>query len=51
MTVDTKYLHRCSAFLIGRDERVCDWLMLHESISKQHAVLQFRKVPIVMLLW
>ncbi|KAK8826905.1 hypothetical protein WA577_007408 [Blastocystis sp. JDR] len=44
--IDTKYLHRCSAFLIGRDERVCDWLMLHESISKQHAVLQFRKVPI-----
>ena len=45
--VDTKYLHRCSAFLIGRDERVCDWLLYHESISKQHAVLQFRKVPLV----
>ena len=45
--VDTKYLHRCSAFLIGRDERVCDILLLHESISKQHAVLQYRKVPYV----
>ena len=47
--MDTKYLHRCSAFLIGRDERVCDWLLLHESISKQHAVFQFRKVPYVLL--
>lgn len=47
LSVDTKYLHRCSAFLIGRDERVCDWLMLHESISKQHAVIQYRKVPLV----
>ena len=45
--VDTKYLHRCSAFLIGRDERVCDWILLHESISKQHAVFQYRKVPLV----
>lgn len=47
--VDTKYLHRCSAFLIGRDERVCDWILLHESISKQHAVFQFRKVPLVLI--
>ena len=47
LSIDTKYLHRCSAFLIGRDERVCDWLMLHESISKQHAVIQYRKVPLV----
>ena len=47
--VDTKYLHRCSAFLIGRDERVCDWIMMHESISKQHAVFQFRKVPLVLI--
>jgi len=28
-----------SAFLLGRDERVCDYIMMHPSISKQHCVV------------
>ncbi|KAK8790873.1 hypothetical protein WA158_005504 [Blastocystis sp. Blastoise] len=44
--INTLYLHRCSAFLFGRDDRVCDKVLQHASISKQHAVIQFRKVPL-----
>lgn len=40
----TLYLHRQSAFLIGRDKRVCDMIIEHPSCSKQHAVLQYRLV-------
>lgn len=36
------YVHRQSAFLIGRDAVICDLPMYHQSISKQHAVLQYR---------
>lgn len=33
-----------SSFLFGRDSDVVDALIAHESCSKQHAVVQFRKV-------
>ncbi|EGD83224.1 FHA domain-containing protein, partial [Salpingoeca rosetta] len=39
------YIHRQSCYLIGRDDSVSDIPMLHPSISKQHAVIQFRLVP------
>jgi len=42
--VDTLHLHRQSYYLIGRDERVCDIICRHPSISKQHGVLQYRMV-------
>ncbi|XP_046398740.1 smad nuclear-interacting protein 1 [Ischnura elegans] len=41
----TLYLHRQSAFLIGRDRKVCDIPVDHPSCSKQHAAFQFRLVP------
>lgn len=40
--LDTVYLHQRSAWLVGRDRTVTDLLLEHPSISKQHAVLQFR---------
>ena len=40
--VDTLHIHRQSAYLIGRDERVVDIHTAHASCSKQHAVIQFR---------
>ena len=40
----TLYLHRQSAYLIGRDRKVADIPSDHPSCSKQHAVLQFRLV-------
>ncbi|KDO31414.1 hypothetical protein SPRG_04029 [Saprolegnia parasitica CBS 223.65] len=40
--IATLHLHRQSACLFGRDKKVADVFMEHESISKQHAVLQFR---------
>ncbi|KAM7533463.1 hypothetical protein Aperf_G00000128114 [Anoplocephala perfoliata] len=36
------HIHRQSGYLIGSDARVVEIPMLHPSISKQHAVLQFR---------
>ncbi|XP_049795305.1 smad nuclear-interacting protein 1 [Schistocerca nitens] len=41
----TLYLHRQSAFLIGRDRKVADIPVDHPSCSKQHAALQYRLVP------
>lgn len=41
----TLYIHRQSAFLIGRDRKVCDIAVDHPSCSKQHAALQYRLVP------
>lgn len=38
------HIHRQSGYLIGSDTRVVEIPMLHPSISKQHAVLQFRFV-------
>lgn len=40
---DPVYLHRSPFILFGRDKSVADLLCAHPSISKQHAVLQFRK--------
>lgn len=41
----TLYIHRQSAFLIGRDRKICDIAVDHPSCSKQHAALQYRLVP------
>jgi len=43
-SMPTLYLHRQSAYLIGRDRKVADIPSDHPSCSKQHAVLQFRLV-------
>lgn len=40
------HIHRQSGFLIGRDRNIADIPMDHPSISKQHAVLQYRLVSI-----
>jgi len=42
--IETLHLHRQSAFLFGRDAAVADIKLEHSSISKQHAVIQFRLV-------
>ncbi|PFH32765.1 FHA domain-containing protein [Besnoitia besnoiti] len=39
----TLHIHRRSSFIFGKDTRVADILLMHPTISKQHAVLQFRK--------
>lgn len=39
------YVHRQSAYLIGRDHKIADIPVDHPSCSKQHAVLQFRSMP------
>ena len=39
---ETLHVHRQSAYLIGRDERVADIVLKHLSCSKQHAVIQYR---------
>jgi FHA domain len=41
---ETLHLHRQSAYLFGRDKRVADVELKHESCSKQHAVIQYRCV-------
>lgn len=41
----TLYIHRQSAYLIGRDRKVADIPVDHPSCSKQHAALQYRLVP------
>lgn len=42
--LDTVYLHERSVWLMGRDAKVTDLLLEHPSISKQHAVIQFRHI-------
>ncbi|KAK5126396.1 hypothetical protein LTR85_010632 [Meristemomyces frigidus] len=42
--LDTIYLHQRSVWLVGRDQKVTDLLLEHRSISKQHAVIQFRYI-------
>jgi smad nuclear-interacting protein 1 len=41
---ETLHMHRQNFYLFGRDHRVADVVLLHESCSKQHAVLQYRLV-------
>ncbi|XP_066156228.1 smad nuclear-interacting protein 1-like [Euwallacea fornicatus] len=43
--LQTLYIHRESAYLIGRDRNVVDLPVDHPSCSKQHAALQYRLVP------
>ncbi|RZF45178.1 hypothetical protein LSTR_LSTR009949 [Laodelphax striatellus] len=43
-SLKTLYIHRQSAFLIGRDRKVADIAVDHPSCSKQHAALQYRLV-------
>ncbi|XP_043520781.1 smad nuclear-interacting protein 1-like [Frieseomelitta varia] len=40
----TLYVHRQSAYLMGRDRKIVDIPLDHPSCSKQHAVLQYRLV-------
>ncbi|KAI5361479.1 Putative forkhead-associated (FHA) domain, SMAD/FHA domain superfamily [Septoria linicola] len=40
--LDTIQLHTRSAWLVGRDQKITDLFLEHPSISKQHAVIQFR---------
>lgn len=40
----TLYVHRQSAYLMGRDRKIADIPLDHPSCSKQHAALQFRLV-------
>ncbi|KAJ9624043.1 hypothetical protein H2203_005491 [Taxawa tesnikishii (nom. ined.)] len=42
--LDTVYLHTRSCWLMGRDQAVVDMVLEHPSISKQHAVIQFRHI-------
>jgi smad nuclear-interacting protein 1 len=42
--LDTVYLHERSVWLFGRDRKVTDMLLEHPSVSKQHAVIQFRYI-------
>ena len=44
--LETFHLHRQSAYLFGRDASVADIKLEHASISKQHAVIQFRLVEL-----
>ena len=37
-------LLRQSCYLIGKDDRICDVLCENSSISRQHAVIQFRSI-------
>lgn len=38
------YIHRQSAYLLGRHRRIADIPIDHPSCSKQHAVFQYRSV-------
>ena len=38
------HIHRQSGYLMGRDRKVCDIPLDHPSVSKQHAVFQYRLV-------
>lgn len=44
--VETLHIHRRSSFLIGRDSRVADIIVLHPSTSLQHAVIQYRGIDV-----
>ncbi|KAF1352000.1 SMAD/FHA domain-containing protein [Delphinella strobiligena] len=41
-TVDDIHLFSRSCWLMGRDDKICDYHLQHPSSSKQHAVIQFR---------
>lgn len=39
------HLHRHSCFIVGKEPRVAEILLVHPTISKQHAAIQFRLGP------
>jgi len=43
--IDTYHISRQSSYLFGREHKVADIPVDHPSLSKQHAVLQFRALP------
>jgi smad nuclear-interacting protein 1 len=43
--LETLHISRQSAYLIGRNKDLCDIVVLHPSLSSQHAVLQYRALP------
>lgn len=43
--LDTVHLYQRSCWLMGRDQAIADLALEHPSISKQHAVIQFRYMP------
>ena len=43
--LDTYHISRQSAYLFGRERKVADIPVDHASLSKQHAVLQYRSLP------
>ena len=43
--IDTYHIARQSAYLFGRERKVADIPVDHPSLSKQHAVLQYRALP------
>jgi len=45
--LETLHIHRLTNYVIGRDERIADIVLAHPSVSKQHCVVQFRKVEVV----
>ena len=44
--VETLHISKQSAYLCGRNTDIADIPMLHPSLSSQHAVLQYRAVPV-----
>ena len=43
--IDTYHISRQSSYLFGRERKVADIPVDHPSLSKQHAVLQYRALP------
>ena len=44
--VETLHISKQSAYLLGRNGEIADIPLLHPSLSSQHAVLQYRAVPV-----
>eukprot|EP01041_Mallomonas_annulata_P006622 gene6622-13412_t len=42
--IETMFIHRQSAYLVGRENLVADIVVAHPSCSKQHAVIQYRLI-------
>ena len=41
---DILQINKKSFYLVGKDERICHIMINHPSCSRQHAVIQFRKI-------
>jgi smad nuclear-interacting protein 1 len=44
--VETLHVSKQSAYLLGRNKDICDICVMHPSLSSQHAVLQYRALPL-----